>query len=99
MELARQLARTGSFRADRRSPDWFGYALAKQLNLNVAPDADSDPKDLATLQAIIRKWLENKVLAVELRKDDDRKERRFIVPGPFKPDPPATPVGDGPDDE
>src|SRR5262249_2666859 len=28
METGRQLARTGEFRADSRSPKWFGYALA-----------------------------------------------------------------------
>ncbi|KWV60188.1 hypothetical protein AS156_30070 [Bradyrhizobium macuxiense] len=100
MELARTLARTGAYRADRRSPNWFGYALAKQLGLKVTHDGDTDAKDLVSLQAIIKKWLENKVLEVEQRKDEDRKDRSFIIPGRFKrPDPSAGPASDDPDDE
>jgi hypothetical protein len=90
MELARTLARSGAYRADRRSPEWFGYALAKQLDLAVSHDGRTDPKDLARVQSILKKWLENRVLDIDKRKDDGRKERSFIVPGPFKPTTPAT---------
>jgi RecA-family ATPase len=99
MELARTLARTGAYRSDRRSPEWFGYALAKQLNLTVSHDGNTDPKDLASVQSILKKWLENKVLAIEKRKDDGRKERSFIIPGPFKPILPATPPAEDYDEE
>jgi hypothetical protein len=99
MELARTLARTGAYRSDRRSPEWFGYALAKQLNLTVSHDGPTDPKDLASIQSILKKWLENKVLNIEKRKDDGRKERSFIIPGPFKPILPATPPAEDYDEE
>lgn len=99
MELARTLARTGAYRADRRSPEWFGYALAKQLGLTVAHEGHTDPKDLASLQAIIKKWLENRVLDIEKRRDEDRKDRSFIIPGPFKPEAPAVSALACPDDE
>jgi len=99
MELARTLARTGAYRSDRRSPEWFGYALGKQLNLTVSHDGPTDPKDLASIQSILKKWLENKVLEIEKRKDDGRKERSFIIPGPFKPILPATPPAEDYDEE
>jgi hypothetical protein len=99
MELARTLARTGAYRSDRRSPEWFGYAFAKQLNLTVSHDGHTDPKDLVSIQSILKKWLENKVLEIEKRKDDGRKERSFIIPGPFKPILPATPPAEDYDEE
>ena len=88
MELARELAATGEYRADRRSPKWFGYPLARQLRLAVSAKGETDPKDLARLMSIIKTWLKNKVIEIELRKDGDGKDRKFIVPGPFRPDPP-----------
>ena len=84
MELARRLAGTGEYRADSRSPKWFGYALAKHLHIAVSHDADSDPKDLARLQRIIKIWLNNKTLVTEERKDDAGRDRKFILPGEFE---------------
>jgi hypothetical protein len=46
MELAQKLARTGAYRDDPRSPEWFGYALAGRLNLAVSYKGANDPKDL-----------------------------------------------------
>ena len=81
VELAVRLAASGEYRADSRSPKWFGYALAESLNIAVAHGADNCPKDLARLNAIIKTWLRNKVLAIEERKDANSKKRSFIVPG------------------
>ncbi len=89
MELARTLAGTGGYRADKRSPKWFGYALAKQFNLKVSHAGDTEPKDLARVQSIMKTWLNNKVLEIEERKDDEHKNRSFIIPGSFKPAPPT----------
>jgi hypothetical protein len=47
----------------------------------------------------MKTWLKNKVLEIEERKDDERKTRSFIIPGPFKPDLPATPPAEYSDDE
>jgi RecA-family ATPase len=85
MELARTLAATGGYRADKRSPKWFGYALAKHFNLKVSHASDTEPKDLARVQSIMKTWLNNKVLDIEERKDDEHKTRSFIIPGSFKP--------------
>jgi AAA domain len=81
MELARKLAQTGAYRADPRSSEWFGYALADLLHIPVAHGADNAPKDLARLKEIIRVWRKNKVLAVVSRPDESRHKRKFIVAG------------------
>jgi RecA-family ATPase len=99
MELARTLAATGAYRADKRSPKWFGYELAKHFDLKVSHAGDTDPADLARIQSIIKTWLKNKVLEIEERKDDERKTRSFIIPGPFKPDLPAALPAEYSDDE
>jgi hypothetical protein len=90
MELARTLAATGGYRADKRSPKWFGYALALHFNLKVSHAGVTEPKDLARVQSIMKTWLNTKVLDIEERKDDEHKTRSFIIPGSFKPTPPAT---------
>ena len=81
MELGQRLARTGAYRDDSRSPEWFGYALAGQLGIDVSPAGCNSPKDMAKLKAIIKTWKENKVLDVERREDEKRRKRAFIVPG------------------
>jgi hypothetical protein len=84
-ELARKLAGTGEYRADSRSPKWFGYALANHLHIAVSHGANNDPKVLARLQRIIKAWLKNNTLATDERKDDAGRDRKFIVPGEFEP--------------
>jgi hypothetical protein len=81
LELAQRLAQTGAYRDDSRSPEWFGYALAEHLGLDVSPKGPNDPKDLAKLKSIIKTWKQNNVLAIERREDEQRKPRAFIVPG------------------
>jgi hypothetical protein len=94
MELARTLAATGEYRADMRSPKWIGYALAKHFDMAVSSSGDKDPKDLSRLKTIIKTWLNNKVLAIDPRNDDDGKLREFIIPGSFKPETLELPVSD-----
>ena len=81
LELAQKLARTAAYRDDSRSKEWFGYALAKHLGLDVSFKGTNDPKDLAKLKSIIKTWKQNKVLDVEQREDEHRHEKAFIVPG------------------
>jgi hypothetical protein len=85
MATGAQLAATGAFRADSRSPKWFGYALADLLHVPVAYGADNDPKHPTRINTIIKTWLKNKVLKIEPRTDETRRERKFIVPGPAAP--------------
>jgi hypothetical protein len=80
-ERAQQLVQAKAYRADPRSPEWFGYALADLLNIPVRYGGDNDPKDLTRIKVIIKTWIKNKVLRVEHSKDDHRKGREFIVAG------------------
>src|SRR5258708_3567823 len=59
-----------NYRYDPRSPDWVGLALAKHLGL--------DPRaDRKKLNAILRAWYANGVLAAESqRRGAPRAERR-----------------------
>jgi AAA domain len=97
VKLAQKLARTGAYRDDSRSPEWFGYALAPLLNLSVVYKGDNNKKDLAKLKSIIETWKTNKVLDVEPREDEHRKAKLFIVPGPAVTTPRASRYSDDDD--
>jgi hypothetical protein len=99
MELARQLAQTGAYREDPRSPQWFGFALAPILNIDVSNGADNKPGDVARIKAIITTWCKNHVLETVMRKDEQRKEKAFIVAGTFRPKPALDPGADLADEE
>jgi RecA-family ATPase len=88
-ELARTLAQTGEYRADMRSPHWFGYALANHFGVSLSHEGENDPKDLARIKTILKTWFKNKVLDIEERKDADGKNRKFVVAGSFKPPSPV----------
>jgi AAA domain len=72
----RELARTGAYRDDPRSQDWFGKALADMIGADI-----DDKHDRARVSTMIKTWKKTKVLDVEMRLDAQRKDRAFIVPG------------------
>lgn len=74
IEQARALARTGQYRADPRSPEWLGRALAPILSL----DADTD---LDQVKTAIKNMIRSCALKVADRFDEHRKPRKFIIPG------------------
>jgi hypothetical protein len=77
MVTARQLAKTGEYRADVRSSNWFGYVLGNRLGL----DPRNKPADKAKLNGMIKIWIKNKVLDTEARNDEKGNSRPFIIPG------------------
>jgi hypothetical protein len=79
MRWIRETTRQRDYRYDSRSPDWVGLPLAERLRLD--PD---NPGDRRRLNAILRIWLTNGVLAIETRKDEARRERQYVVPGQWK---------------
>ena len=85
VEVAREVAQGGAYRADSQSPRWFGFAVAKRLNIDAQHGADNAAQDLARLKTIIKTWLKNGVLALEVREDEKRKERKYVVPGRVDP--------------
>jgi hypothetical protein len=64
------------YRKDARAADWFGYALAKRLDLNV-----HNERDRRKVMAIIMRWLETGILSTETRQDRARRPREYLVPG------------------
>jgi hypothetical protein len=81
MHKCRTLAQTGAYRADSRSAEWIGYVIADMLNIKVAHGADNNREDLARIKQIVKTWIKNGVLAIEKRRDSNRKDREFVVPG------------------
>jgi AAA domain/RepB DNA-primase from phage plasmid len=81
MRWMRDAVRTGDYRRDPRSPDWVGRPLAGRLKLD--PDNKGDRRRLG---AILKLWFANGVLATETRKDEQRREREFVVPGDWNED-------------
>jgi hypothetical protein len=85
MEWARHAVRDQEYRADARSPQWFGFALAERLHMDTG-DGD-EPKlsvgDKGIINAVLRTWIKNGVLATEDRTGDDRHEHTFFVVGRF----------------
>ena len=76
MNWMRDAVRGGEYRRDPRSQDWVGFPLAGRLNLE-----PGDPGDRKRLNAILEAWFANGVLATERRKDKNRHEREYVVPG------------------
>jgi hypothetical protein len=82
MRHVRDLVRTNpNYRYDPRSPDWLGVAVATRLKLN-----PTDKGDRKRIGAIIRAWIVNKALSVELRRDDSRHEREYMILGSWNDD-------------
>jgi hypothetical protein len=80
---ARQIAQTGTYRADKRSPAWLGYTLAPMLGLTVVYGVSkSDEPDSMQLDATFRALVKMGAIAIEERKDDHREIRRYVVAGP-----------------
>jgi hypothetical protein len=92
MHKCRELARSGAYRASSQAKEWIGYMIADVLNIKVTYGADNDKKELNRIKQILDTWLKNKVFAIETRKDEHRKDKEFIVPGPWREhvEPPLT---------
>jgi hypothetical protein len=81
---ARQLAQMKAYRADKRSPGWFGYALAPMLGLTVVFGlTKSDEPESKQLDATIRASFKMGALAIEERQDARREIRQYVIAGPF----------------
>jgi hypothetical protein len=75
-EWARGIVLQHDYRADARANDWFGFALAKRLGLNVYKDRDKQK-----VKRIIQAWLEDGVLTTEVRNDAKSRPREYLTPG------------------
>jgi hypothetical protein len=82
MRWMRETVRNGDYRRDPRSPEWVGRPLLEHLDLD--PDNRSDRK---RVNAVLKTWFDNGVLAIEDREDNQRHKKRFVIPGPWNNDP------------
>lgn len=76
----------GAFRQDWQSDAWAGFAVAQALVL--------DPKakgDRLRIRKLIRTWIEEGALTVEVRNDQKRTPRKWITVGRWQNDPSAPP--------
>ena len=81
--VARQLAQPGTYRADKRSPGWFGYALAPALGLTVVCGVSkSDEPESKQLDLTLRALYKMRAIANEERQDSHRETRQYVVAGP-----------------
>ena len=79
MHFMRAIVSKGDYRTESRSPDWVGYPLLKHLGLK--PD---NRKDRKKILQIMETWFANGVLATETRTDSQRKQREFVIAGPWR---------------
>jgi hypothetical protein len=77
----RALVRTGAFRVSDKSPEWLGWAVAKDLGIDIFPGG-GNPKHLkAKVCNILFVCEKNKVIAREERPDEKRRPRAWYILG------------------
>jgi hypothetical protein len=77
MERVREMARTGQYRADARSPDWIGHAVAEVLDI----DAETNAK---RIKAILKTWYGTGALKKTSGKGRGRHDVTYVEPGEFE---------------
>lgn len=74
-EVQRKIA-SGEWRHDPRSPTWAGIAVAEVLDIGC-----SSPSEKAQISGLLQGWIASGALVVQIRKDENRKDRKFIEVG------------------
>jgi hypothetical protein len=80
-EYIRELVRQKPWRADSRSPDWLGFAVAQRLHLD-----PTNTSDISKIRRLITVWLANGLFSKTEMKDEQRRLRTFYVPPQAAPD-------------
>jgi len=73
----KNMIRVGDYRASPQSPNWVGHVVAEVLGLNIEAKAAR-----AKISDVLKVWFANKALIKVLRKDDRRRDKVFVIPGP-----------------
>lgn len=76
MRWMRETATAGTYRADSRADEWVGKPLAERLHLSL-----QDKGDRKRIHAVLKRWFDEGVLATEIRQDEDRHDRKYVIPG------------------
>lgn len=66
----------GSWKDSAQAANWVGRAVAETLRLDV-----EDDKAKARIKDLLKKWKESGALRVEIKEDESRKKRPFVVVG------------------
>lgn len=81
VQRVQQEVDAGSYRENIQARDWVGHAVARVLKLDL-----DDKHAKAKVKSLIRTWIKNDVLTVEMRPDHRRELRPFVVAGkPVEP--------------
>jgi hypothetical protein len=81
----RDAVQGGACRVNHQARDWVGYLIAGQLGIPLAYGVPNDPADMARVKRILDALLEAGVLAIERRRDKNRKQHDYVIPGPTVP--------------
>lgn len=76
MHKVREIAAAGEWRLDIRATKWIGRAVAEVAELNL-----HKPTEKKRIGEVLKIWLASGVLTTEIRPDQNRVEREFVVPG------------------
>jgi hypothetical protein len=92
LQVVQKVVQGGAFRINSQSPDWLGWWMAENLShLGIESrhgDKPVNKADIAKLHKILKTWVKNSVLDIEERMDENRRPRKFYVPG----SPPTVPA-------
>lgn len=75
--IAKRAAEGEPLRESSQSPNWAGYVVAELLGLNLAK-----PSNKARVKAMLKKWVETGVLALERIKNEKGKDVPYLIAGP-----------------
>lgn len=73
----------GSYKDSSQAGSWAGYAVAEALGVDV-----EDEKDKAKIKHMLKTWKESGALKIEMKQDESRKQRPFVVVGEWANRPP-----------
>ena len=78
MHFMRAAVSKADYRVEPRSPNWVGYPLIQHLGIG------NEKAARRKVGEILKAWFENGVLAVEMRPDEKRRPREFVVAGHWR---------------
>jgi hypothetical protein len=73
-ELLMEIVDAGEWREDVRSEQWIGLAVAEAYGLDV-----TEKGQVVRIKALLKRLLEDKKLVVEIRQDEKRRPRKYIL--------------------
>jgi hypothetical protein len=76
MHRVRTRAGAGAYRMDVRAENWIGHVIGEVVGIDT-----TDPTGKRKAGTILQTWIRSGALKPEMRADESRKQRQFVVPG------------------